>query len=198
MFASQNQVWRVVSLVIVVSIVIVAAVAIRANLEFQSDRERISAKCDALVLRLKNTPSDEAALRELTRILNSNWSFARVRAAVSLGQVGSTAMPSFSELERAAVSSDEFLKREAIIAIGKVSANSEAGVRILEKKLQEDWVTATFAAEGLGEIGAPARRSIPALKARADIADDPTVVRAANLAIERIQSTVPRSNIPTD
>lgn len=158
----------------------------RLKPETYYDRQRITSECKMLSSRVRDT-KDNAALRRLVEIMRSNWQFARVKATFAIGTAGPEAIHALDDLIQAAEGEDLAVRREAILAIGKVSKGNEIGVAYLESQLgKDDHVGAAFAAIGLGEIGKPAIRSVPALQRMADTHPYSPARHYASIAIEQI------------
>jgi len=188
--SSQERLKRRLLWLFAVVIVALGLAFIRSHIELRSDRERIAARCREWSVRLKKDASDREALGNLVKVLNGNWSFARTYAAWAIGDAGPNALPAIDDLIRVINADDLFVSQEALKSIGKVSKGSEKGVDVLIHKLDEGWVTASFAANGLGEIGAPAERAIGPLERIAQSSDNSTVVHSAKAAIEDIQKAI--------
>src|SRR6478672_3007887 len=135
-----------VAILILVSAATLVAPAC-SRIETIGDREHIAMRCAELSDRIKKNANDKEALKELVTTMKGNWSFARVHAAIGLGNAGPNAMPAIQDLIGAMDSTDLALKAEAIVAVGKVSKGSAVGVDPLIGKLSEGWHKASLAAE---------------------------------------------------
>jgi HEAT repeat protein len=181
-----------IALLAVLAATLVAAV--RSQVETVKDRKRIAMRCAELTDRLKRNANDKEALSELVTTIKGNWSFGRVHAAIGLGNAGPNAMPAIQDLIQAMGSDDGTLRREAVVAVGKVSKGSPVGVDPLIKMLDHPSLSPYFTAQALAEIGAPAEKAIEPLRQLAERSTDSTDIRAANSAIEEIQAAVKKAN----
>jgi YD repeat-containing protein len=166
------------------------AAALRSQTETNEDRKRIAMRCDELSNRIRVNANDREALQELVTNLKGSWSFARVHAAIALGNAGPNAMPAIQELIQSMDSTDLALRAEAIIAVGKVSKGSAVGVDPLVQKLGDGWHKASLAAESLATIGSPAEKALVPLQKLAKESDNSTVVSAAKAAILDIEAAI--------
>ena len=163
------------------------------RVETAYSRNRVANRCAELSNRLRNNANDEQALNELVTTMKGNSSFARVHAAIGLGNAGPNAMRAIQDLISAMGSDDGTLRREAVVAVGKVSKGSPVAVDPLINMLDHPSLSPYFTAQALAVIGAPAEKAIGPLRRLAERSTDATDVRAANKAIEEIEAAVKKA-----
>jgi HEAT repeat protein len=182
---------RIAILILVSAATLVAPAC--SPIETIGDREHIAVRCAELSDRIKKNANDKEALKELVTTMKGSWSFARVHAAIGLGNAGPNAMPAIQDLIGAMGSDDLTLRREAVVAVGKVSKGSPVGVDPLIKMLDHPSLSVYFTSQALAEIGAPAEKAIEPLRRLAERSADSTDVSSAKRAIEKIEAAISKT-----
>jgi HEAT repeat protein len=148
-----------------------------------------------IVKRDPNSEEGKEAFVELVNILNGKWSFARVHACGAFVDLGALATAAVPDLLRAATCGDGFVEQEAVHALASIGDGSAPTVDLLisivktaEMSISTVGLKEYYAAEGLGNIGEPARKAIPVLERVLQSKDD-ALVRAAAQSLDKLNPT---------
>jgi len=162
--------------------------------ETQGDRTAIVTELNELQTRIEADETDREAMNRIVAILNSDWSFARTNACVTLGNLGARAKPAVSDLTNALDCGDGYVEREAALAFGKIGPAAVDAVPAIAVKLsQRKFNTAIFCAEALGNIGEPSEEAIASLEL-ASSSDNKELADAAKDALKRLKARLQLQN----
>jgi HEAT repeat protein len=135
---------------------------------------------------LGRLPPSEAAAAALGPMLSDKNRDVRLRAADAIAKMGPFAAKAHEDLLQALKGNDRYVRSSVAEALAK-SGRADVGVPVLIEGLKDVQV-GMWAAEALGEIGAPARQALPALL-EAMKGDNDNLRRAAALAVVRLGET---------
>jgi HEAT repeat protein len=136
----------------------------------------------------------EPALPVLTHLLSDEDSEARRRAASALARMGTRAKPALKPLQTALADDHPEVRIEAADALWKITADAGLVLPALVKELTtEDRQVRIRALRLLTSMGRAARPALGRLRALLND-ERPWVRQAAEMAIERIDASVPHEN----
>lgn len=167
------------------------------------DDPEVAARVEAALALMKMGPASRPAVPALTTAVGDRTRLVRVYAILTLMRLGPGARPAVPALIAALADGENHttlnkfhftILEVAALALGRASAGTADGVPTLQEALTaaKDDRMRRAVAEALGEVGPPARSTVPQLQALLD-SPDPDVRLAADEALRRINSDHPPS-----
>lgn len=166
--------------------------------ETNDDRRQISQHTKDLAAKVKAAPDSaegKAAMKELIKILNGDWSFARSQACYAIDELalGPLATPAVPDLMRASKCGDPFVEQAAVRALASLGPAASPAVDLLIERIEDalprnDYsVLPTLdAAKALGNIGEPALKAVPVLE-RASKSSDKFLAEEAQKSLDKLK-----------
>ncbi len=159
-----RKVWAILLVVILVPSVLGWIWA--TKLDTPMHRRIVHREIQSIIQKAKLHPDDATFCHELLRRAQSVYSFEASTAASALGRIGDAAIPVMKDIAKLMRSKNPYVRSEAAIALSNLGPRSAVVLdELVEqvKKVPSDEVS-WFAAEALGEIGAPAVKYAPLLE----------------------------------
>ena len=138
----------------------------------------------------------QQAVPALIKIYKHNISeFSQAAVLQSLGAIGPTARKAIPSILEGTISSSEFVRFNAVIALAQINSEPMLTVPALEKSLNDaKGKIRAAAAQGLGEFGTEARQTVPTLMRMVNDQDE-VVREAATEALKQIDPEAARVGV---